>query len=644
MKLPQRATSWVLGLLSVTCMAGAGAQQVSPHSPLEVGAYEQPLNTPQEFVRTKSMEQGLAVDPVRVDLGEWTGLKSASHDTALTVGQSRVSVQTQSTAAVSSMLRWQRSANGGSVAAISVRSGGAEAMRLGVMVQQLPGNAMLRLYTDHLPNAMYEISGQRVMQILQANLDAGDESEAGRTWWTPTSSGEQVTLEIALPPGIASETVQIALPRLLHVYENLSLPIAGMDDEQTDAKSIPVGSPLSCHLDSTCYNQFDLQRRGVARMVYVTPPDAKGDQYYKLCTGSLLNDAKSSGTPYFLTAAHCLSTQSAASALETDWFYTASSCNSNRLSGSTVNLKNGAKLLYTSASPDVTLLQLNDAPPAGAVFLGWNANVVPVNAYVVGIHHPNGGLQKISVGITPTRADCTPADGGFSCVTNAAGAYYGVQWEQGLTEGGSSGSPLLYDGAVTGVLSGGSAASCPRPANTISVYPSLNSVFPALKKWLSDTSVAPPPAGASRLPVYRFYNTQAGTHFFTANAAERDNVIASYHFLQYEGIGFYASVQSPSAPDSVFRFFNTNSGSHFYTINQGERDGIIANYPALKPEGFVWYARQNSGEGSTPMYRFFNKLTGAHFYTVTPAERDNVISTMPNMNYEGIAYYVWGSP
>ncbi|MEG0922480.1 MAG: trypsin-like peptidase domain-containing protein [Comamonas sp.] len=642
MKLQNRATSWVLGLLSITCIASAGAQQASTHSPPKVGAYEQPADTPREFVRTKSMELGLAIEPVRVDLGEWAGLKSSPQGPALIVGQSRESAQTQSTEAVSSLLRWQSSANGGTVAAISVRSGGAEAMRLGVVVEQLPGSAIFRLYTDHQPNAVYEIAGQRVMQILQANLDAGDVGEAGRTWWTPTSSGEQITLEIALPPGIASDTVQIALPRLLHVYENLSLPIQGLDDSLVDARALPAGNPLSCHLDSTCYKQYESQSRGVARMAYVMPPDAKGVQYYGFCTGSLLNDAKSSGTPYFLTAAHCISSQAVASTLETDWFFTASSCSSNKLSASTVNLKNGAQLLYSSASPDVTLLKLNDAPPAGAVYLGWDSNAVPISANVVGIHNPDGGLQKISMGEVPARLDCGPATGNFRCAPNSSGSYYGVQWVQGLTQPGSSGSPLFYQGLVTGVLSGGSSAGC--YANSISVYPSLNSVFPALKKWLYDTSVTPAPPGSLRMPVYRFYNTQSGTHFFTASAAERDGVIASYRFLQYEGIGFYASVQSPSAPNGVFRFFNTNSGSHFYTINQGERDSIVANYPALKPEGTVWYARQSAGDASTPMYRFFNKVTGAHFYTVTAAERDNVIAAMPNMSYEGIAYYVWGSP
>ena len=642
MKLRHRVTAWTLGLISLAYMASAGAQQVPAAQGFKVGAFEQPLNTPKEFVLTKSMEAGLAVEPVRIDLGEWSGIKSASQSSVLLIGQSREISQTQSTEALTSMLQWRNSARGGSVAAISVRSGGAEGMRLGVVVKQLPGNAMLRLYTDHQPNAVFEIAGQRVMQILQANLDAGDSSEAGRTWWTPSSSGDQVTLEIELPAGTSREALQIALPRVMHIYESLSLPIGDAASEVADEKAMPLGNPLTCHLDATCYNQYDVQRRGVARMAYVTERRTDGSYSYGLCTGALLNDYQSSRTPYFLTAAHCISTQTLASALETDWFYTSSSCGSNSLSPTSVNLRNGAQLLYSSANPDVTLLKLNDVPPAGAYFLGWDSNPVPSNSSVVGVHHPDGGLQKISIGVTPSRASCSPVEGSFNCsIGGNTGNYYYVQWSQGLTQPGSSGSPLFYQGLVTGVLSAASDASCPA-SNAVSVYPSVNSVFSELRKWLVDANAKPNPDSA-RVPIYRFYNTQTGTHFFTANATERDQLIATNTVFQYENIVFYASKQSSTAPDAVYRFYNTSSSSHFYTISEDERRTIIANYPNFREEGISWYARKTQGDGSIPMYRFYNTNTGSHFYTINASERDFVIGNYPQFKYEGTSYYVWGS-
>ena len=41
-------------------------------------------------------------------------------------------------------------------------------------------------------------------------------------------------------------------------------------------------------------------------------------------------------------------------------------------------------------------------------------------------------------------------------------------------------------------------------------------------------------------PVYRFYNTQAGGHFFTSSPEERDFVINNLPQYNYEGIGFEA--------------------------------------------------------------------------------------------------------
>jgi hypothetical protein len=40
--------------------------------------------------------------------------------------------------------------------------------------------------------------------------------------------------------------------------------------------------------------------------------------------------------------------------------------------------------------------------------------------------------------------------------------------------------------------------------------------------------------------VWRFYNTRTGTHFYTISASERDQTIAKYLDLVYEGAVYYA--------------------------------------------------------------------------------------------------------
>ena len=653
MRASHRVLGLALGLLSFA--ATAASTSLLSEAAVQVGSVMQPIHAPKEFVRTKSMEAGIRVVPVQIDLGEWVGVKSAPIDNIAIAGMARDMARTESVTALAQSLNWEPTPYGGSVAAISVRSGGAQGLRLALAVDQLPGSTLFRLYTDDQREAVFEISGQRVLQILQGNADAGDTSEAGRTWWTPSSSGEQVTLEIELPPGTSPEAFRVSIPRAMHIYENLSLPLTGTTGPHIgdSTKSIEIGSSLSCQEDSTCYDQFDEQRRGVAQMSWVL-----GNNYLGLCTGSLMNDKSSSNTPYFLTANHCISTQTNASTLETQWFGMSDRCGSNRLSANSSVLRNGARLLYTNHPSDVTFMQLNDQAPAGTWFLGWNSGILSSGASVVGIHHPKGDLQKISFGNISSRQNCTRVTDGFSCSV-ANGNYYMISWNKGRTEPGSSGSPLLENGLITGTLSAGPPElTCSTKA--YGVYASLNSVFANLKPWLYPDTPNPTPTPTPtpnptptptpnptpevvRAPVYRFFNVQTGTHFFTASAAERDFVIATYPALHYENIAFYASASPQTALSGVYRFYNTQTGSHFYTISEAERDYVRSVYPAFQFEGTSWYARKTAGGGSVPMFRFFNTMTGAHFYTISAQERDYVITAYPQFKHEGEAYNVWSN-
>jgi hypothetical protein len=45
---------------------------------------------------------------------------------------------------------------------------------------------------------------------------------------------------------------------------------------------------------------------------------------------------------------------------------------------------------------------------------------------------------------------------------------------------------------------------------------------------------------AGDAPVYRFFETTSGGHFFTASAAERDTVQATRSDMRFEGIAFFA--------------------------------------------------------------------------------------------------------
>jgi len=143
-------------------------------------------------------------------------------------------------------------------------------------------------------------------------------------------------------------------------------------------------------------------------------------------------------------------------------------------------------------------------------------------------------------------------------------------------------------------------------------------------------------------PIYRFYNSKNGTHFYTATGPERDvvaNTLASTY--AYEGIA-YGVVASAANADPLYRFYNRKNGSHFYTASTIERDRVKSELSATyNYEGPAYNVCVSSVEGATPVYRFFNKKTGSHFYTISEVERADVSSRLTaTYNYEGPAFYL----
>ena len=111
------------------------------------------------------------------------------------------------------------------------------------------------------------------------------------------------------------------------------------------------------------------------------------------------------------------------------------------------------------------------------------------------------------------------------------------------------------------------------------------------------------------------------------------------HFT-LEGPSFKAADPTNPAADTVFRFFNTQTGTHFFTQSTAERDNILDTLPQFSFEGEAYKGYTEEVAGSTPLYRFFNTQTGTHFYTAAEAEKDSIIANLPSFNFEGTAYWV----
>jgi hypothetical protein len=110
----------------------------------------------------------------------------------------------------------------------------------------------------------------------------------------------------------------------------------------------------------------------------------------------------------------------------------------------------GATSRANNSGSDFRLIEWDNAPPQSynVFYAGWS-NINTPSSQNTGIHHPSGDVKKIS------RDNNASINSSYSgAETWRVGA-----WEQGTTEGGSSGSPLFdQNKRIIGQLYGGSAS------------------------------------------------------------------------------------------------------------------------------------------------------------------------------------------
>lgn len=374
-------------------------------------------------------------------------------------------------------LGWELLAEGSWLALMTVEVPGARALRAGIAIDALPRGFEFRFFGRDAER-VHVLAGSDALQTIARNRAAGEDSDEAGLYWSPVIPGDLLGIELYVPAGQTPAEIEAALVEISNlVYSPYG---AAADDEFQQY----VGNSASCNVDVMCHLDWDASSRAVARMVFT-----EGSGSY-LCTGTLLNDTPGTGTPYFLTAEHCISSQPAASSLNTFWFYRSTECNSGELNSGTVTHTGGADLLHAGPANDTTLLLLNDQPPGGAVYAGWTTAAPVLNETATGVHHPAGDLQKISLGSVRQFLNCTAADadGKFSCsaANSSTGEYIDALFTQGTTQGGSSGSAVFArsEPYLIGVLRGGNS-SCTNPSG-LNIYGRFDRAFAAgeLGQWL----------------------------------------------------------------------------------------------------------------------------------------------------------------
>ena len=358
----------------------------------------------------------------------------------------------------------------------------------------------------------YRIDGPAAglqMRFAGAGRDevyASDASSGAGLMWSPVLEGDSGTLELRLMPGIDAAQFGVTLETLSHLIASPS------SLGQKDVRQI--GRSGSCNIDIACVSNPSAAllnaAKATAKMVYTTDTGSTS-----ACTGTLLNST--SGADYFFGAAHCISTQSSASTLNTYWFFDAVSCDSLAIPPYQL-VTGGATLLLTDVTMDVTLLQLRQAPPSGAVRSAWNATVIPTNTNIIGLHHPSGDLKKFSQGAMQGYAGGPAAYGNDARSQFGKDSFITVRWTNGTTEGGSSGSgAFTFNSAgyyeLRGGLEGG-AASCGTPTG-IDRYSRMDLLFTKLAPYLQPSAVIPVSTSAQSSMV-EFFNPQSDFYFISS--------------------------------------------------------------------------------------------------------------------------------
>lgn len=160
--------------------------------------------------------------------------------------------------------------------------------------------------------------------------------------------------------------------------------------------------------------------------------------------------------------------------LEASWFYERPACGSTAAPVGGVDTTGSTQLVTTARDQDATLLRLlGHRVPLDAVYSGWNPNPLTHPTDVYGIHHPQGDYKKYSAGETTGHE-------AFDDVVNSIA----VEWYDGVTEGGSSGSGLFAGGHLVGILSGGD-----EECGNSDWYGNFSDFYPKACPWLNPDGV-----------------------------------------------------------------------------------------------------------------------------------------------------------
>jgi len=424
----------------------------------------------------------------------------------------------------------------GYIRVAGIVSEGAVGVRVQFKDMSLPQGARVFVYSLSNPNEFY------------GPYEGRGPSKDG-SFWTPAILGDTAVIEYFTPAKSDSAKDPFKVNSIAHVYKDMSVEkAAGF-----------------CELEVTA--EWQNVAKSVGRVDFVSGNDVG------ICTGTLLNNLTNDQTPYFLTANHCISTQSEAQSATVFWNY-----NTGDSPPGGTPATNGADLLVTGTTSDFTLLRLTGSVPGGLFFSGWDSSTFTNTAGSAGIHHPDGSHKRISFGTArqPNSGNCPPESP--QCLR--------VDWSSGVTEPGSSGSGIWIGNPsdpggprLIGNLIGGLSSCGATPSEMWDVYGRFSVTYPNISSFLEGTTCV-----TSLSATNQNFTSSGGTGSFNVNAAGSCNwtAVPSDSFVTITsgstGSGNGTVSFSLAANNGPQRTTSIVVGGQVFHINQGA-GGVCAPIP-----------------------------------------------------------------
>jgi trimeric autotransporter adhesin len=365
-------------------------------------------------------------------------VQSGKDGTPLRVGVSMPIIANRNSAG-----NWTDLPDGGRLWTLKIHAAGATALSVFFDQWRLAPGCSMFFYNENRKHVIGSFTHKN-------NLENG-------TFATEMVQGENLYIEYYEPKYVSGQSY-FNIASVGYFYEEL----IGLSGYKDDAAAKAVGASDACEVNINCSpvgDNWQDEKRGVAQITLLS-----GGSWY-VCTGSLVNNTAYDATPYFLTAYHC-GAEGASAAELNQWVfkfrYEAVGCTNpggepatNSITGCVARAEGNI-----SGGSDFFLVQLNSTPTAvfQPYYNGWDRTgaTTPTG---VGIHHPAGDIKKIST----YGSIANSGNNNISGDIMAANSSFVVGWVEnangwGVTEGGSSGSPLFNsNGLQIGTLTGGSS-------------------------------------------------------------------------------------------------------------------------------------------------------------------------------------------